>query len=97
MTETTRNTMGLIVLLLVVVFSFACFWKIIILGRFNPRELVVLFFFLALFILGLIIALAHVEQGSSFGLDLILGGLIAMASQGATYMFGKPHETETKQ
>ncbi len=93
-TETTRNGLGLVVLLIVVVCSFACYWRIVKANIFEPKMLIGMFVVLALFILSLIIALAHVTQDSSYGLGEAIGGLIAIATQFATAVFGKSQTKE---
>jgi len=96
MSETTRNTIGLLILLLVVVLSFACFWKIIMSGVFEPRMIFGMFIVLAIFVLSLILALAHVTQESSYGLDIVLSCLATLSGGFAQWAFSKPNDKEPK-
>ena len=60
----------------------------------------VLFGFLlvvTLAILACIIALGHVEAATSFGLDIILGGLMVLAGGFAQWAFRVPNDKENKE
>lgn len=94
-----RTDLGFVVLIVIVVCTFRSFWILIKLHSMEPKMLVGLFSVLALFIVSLIIALAHVAQDTSYGLGEAIGGLIALATQFASWAFrpvAKEKADETK-
>ncbi len=79
-----RTILGFIVLLVTVLCLFFNLWHMIKSPNIEPKMLFGFLLMVALVVLALIIALGHVKQDESHGLDVILGGIIAMSS-GFTY------------
>ncbi len=63
----------------------------------EPKMIFGLLLMLFMVVLAALVALAHVHQDSSYGLDYILGSLATLAGQFGQWAFGRKPDEKDKQ
>lgn len=87
-----RTILGFTVLLVTVICLFLFLWYVLKLPTIDHKMLFGFAILTVLAILALIIALGHVTKDESAGLEVLLGGVISMASGFTYWAFTKDKE-----
>ncbi len=89
-----RTLLGFVILLVIVLFSFANYRALLKNGNVEARMMFGFTILNFLAIIALILALGHVEQNTSYGLSDIIICLSTLAGGFAQWAFSKPKEPE---